>query len=114
MRQNFDLRTSAADTSQRLLNALQPDTQVPIHQHLETTEPVVCLCGRLEALHYAPVEAADGAGQPPLTAIGRELPCPAGGLSGLRVPVGVWQTIRVLEPSVIFEAKDGAYQPRPA
>ena len=47
LRQNFDLRTSAADTSQRMLNALQPDTQVPIHQHLETTETVVCLCGRL-------------------------------------------------------------------
>ena len=114
LRQNFDLRTSAADTSQRMLNALQPATQVPIHQHLETTETVVCLCGRLEEIYYEPVEAADGAGQPTFKEIGRELLCPAEGLYGLQIPVGVWHTIRVLEPSVIFEAKDGAYQPRPA
>ena len=114
LRINYDLRNSELDLSQRMLNALQPDTQVPIHQHLETTETVVCLCGRLEEIYYEPVEAADGAGQPTFKEIGRELLCPAEGLYGLQIPVGVWHTIRVLEPSVIFEAKDGAYQPRPA
>ena len=48
LRQNFDLRTTAADTSQRMLNALQPGTEVPIHRHEDTSETVVCLCGRLE------------------------------------------------------------------
>ena len=45
LRQNFDLRTSSADTSQRMLNALLPGTVVPIHRHEDTTETVICLCG---------------------------------------------------------------------
>ena len=48
LRQNFDLRTSSADTSQRMLNALLPGTVVPIHRHEDTTETVVCLCGKLD------------------------------------------------------------------
>lgn len=44
-RQNFDLRTSTADQSQRMMNALLPGTQVVIHQHTDTTETVVCLVG---------------------------------------------------------------------
>ena len=44
LRQNFDLRTSSADTSQRMLNALMPGTIVKIHRHEDTTETVVCLC----------------------------------------------------------------------
>ena len=45
LRHNFDLRTSSADTSQRMLNALLPETKVPIHRHEDTTETVICLCG---------------------------------------------------------------------
>ena len=52
LRQNFDLRTSTEDTSQRMLNALQPDTVVPIHRHTDTSETVICLCGRLEEIIY--------------------------------------------------------------
>ena len=47
LRQNFDLRTSSADTSQRMLNALQPQTEVPIHRHEKTSETVICLVGKL-------------------------------------------------------------------
>ena len=46
LRQNFDLRTSSADNSQRMLNALLPGTVVPVHRHEDTTETVVCLCGK--------------------------------------------------------------------
>ena len=55
LRQNYDLRTSSADTSQRMLNALQPDTEVPIHRHEDTSETVVCLMGRLEEIIYEEV-----------------------------------------------------------
>ena len=48
LRQNFDLRTSPADTSQRMLNALLPSTVVPIHRHEDTAETVICLCGKLD------------------------------------------------------------------
>ena len=106
LRMNYDLRTSAADTSQRMLNALLPGTEVPIHRHEETTETVVCLCGKLEEMIYE--EMPDGTFQE----VSRHLLCPAEGCYGIQIPAGAWHTIRVLEPSVIFEAKDGAYVPR--
>lgn len=52
LRQNYDLRTTPADTSQRMLNALLPGTIVPIHRHKETTETVICLCGCLDEVIY--------------------------------------------------------------
>ena len=48
LRQSFDLRTSSAETSQRMLIALLPGTVVPIHRHEDTTESVICLCGKLD------------------------------------------------------------------
>ena len=104
LRMNYDLRTSSEDTSQRMLNALQPGTVVPIHRHEETTETVVCLCGRLEELIYE--EKEDGTFQE----VSRHLLCPSEEKYGIQIPAGTWHTIRVLEPSVIFEAKDGAYR----
>ena len=106
LRQNFDLRTSNADTSQRMLNALLPGTEVPIHRHEDTSETVVCLCGRLEEIIYE--EQPDGT----FGEVSREMLCPAEGRYGMQIPAGAWHTIRVIEPSVIFEAKDGAYRPR--
>lgn len=104
LRMNYDLRTSSADTSQRMLNALLPDTEVPIHRHEETTETVVCLCGRMEEIIYE--KMPDGTFQE----VSRHLLYPAEGMYGIQIPLGAWHTIRVLEPSVIFEAKDGAYK----
>lgn len=101
---NYDLRTSSEDTSQRMLNVLLPGTEVPIHRHEETAETVVCLCGRLEEMIYE--EIPDGTFQE----VSRHLLCPAEGKYGIQIPAGAWHTIRVLEPSVIFEAKDGAYR----
>lgn len=55
LRQNLDLRTSSADTSQRMLNVLLPGTVVPIHRHEDTTETVVCLCGNMDEVIYEEV-----------------------------------------------------------
>ena len=104
LRMNYDLRTSSADTSQRMLNALLPGTEVAIHRHEETAETVVCLCGRLEEMIYE--EMPDGSFQE----VSRHLLCPSEGLYGIQIPAGAWHTICLLEPSVIFEAKDGAYK----
>lgn len=106
LRMNYDLRTSSADTSQRMLNALLPGTEVPIHRHESTSETVVCLSGRLEEMIYEKKE--DGTFQE----VSRHLLCPAEGCYGIQIPAGAWHTIQVLEPSVIFEAKDGAFVPR--
>ena len=104
LRMNYDLRTSSADTSQRMLNALLPGTEVAIHRHEETAETVVCLCGRLEEMIYE--EMPDGT----FKEVSRHLLCPSEGMYGIQIPAGAWHTICVLEPSVIFEAKDGAYR----
>ena len=106
LRMNYDLRTSSVDTSQRMLNALLPGTEVPIHRHESTSETVVCLSGRLEEMIYEKKE--DGTFQE----VSRHLLCPAEGCYGIQIPAGAWHTIQVLEPSVIFEAKDGAFVPR--
>ena len=119
LRQNFDLRTSTEDTSQRMLNALQPDTVVPIHRHTDTSETVICLCGRLEEIIYEEVVeyvreetscTEEVLRKQTFKEVSRQLLCPAEGLYGVQVPKGAWHTIRVIEPSVIFEAKDGAFK----
>ena len=99
LRQNLDLRTSSADTSQRMLNALLPGTVVPIHRHPMSTENVLILCGKLVEVLYD----ADG------NVTERILLDPSVGNYGCVVPQGVWHSVEVLEPSVIYEAKDGKY-----
>lgn len=99
LRQNFDLRTSANDNSQRMLNALLPGTVVPIHRHPQSTENVFLLCGKLVEVVYD--ERGDEKE--------RILLDPAAGNYGCVVPQGAWHTVEVLEPSVIYEAKDGKY-----
>ena len=108
LRMNFDLRTTPEDTSQRMLNALEVGTIVPIHRHEETDETVVCLQGRLDMIFYA--EDTDGPGRG-FQEIFRTEICPAKGQYGVQIPKGVWHTIEVKEPSTIYEAKDGKYMP---
>ena len=112
---NYDLRTSSADTSQRMLNALLPGTEVPIHRHEDTSETVVCLRGRLVEIMYEEVidyveDGADMMRHRYFKETERHILCPAEGCHGIQIPAGVWHTVEVLEPSVIFEAKDGAYK----
>ena len=99
LRQNFDLRTSANDNSQRMLNALLPGTIVPIHRHPQSTENVFLLCGKIVEI------ICDENGKE----IERIHLDPTIGNYGCVVPQGAWHTVEVLEPSVIYEAKDGKY-----
>ncbi len=100
-RASFDLRTSSEDQSQRMLNVLLPGTQIPIHRHIETSETVIVLSGKLTEVFY------DENGE----ASARYDLCPADGRFALQVPKGMWHTVIVNEPCIIFEAKDGAYAP---
>ena len=99
LRQNFDLRTSSADTSQRMLNALLPGTVVPIHRHPQSTENVFLLCGKI-------VEVICDENGNEIERIHLD---PTVGNYGCVVPQGAWHTVEILEPSVIYEAKDGKY-----
>lgn len=125
LRQSFDLRTSSADTSQRMLIALLPGTVVPIHRHEDTTESVICLCGKLDVVIYKEVmtyensssdampmgmDAQDVTRKVKYRKVQRIHLFPAEAKYGCQIPKGAWHTVEVIEPSVIFEAKDGAYK----
>ena len=118
LRQNYDLRTTPEDGSQRMLNVLEVGTRVPIHRHLKTSETVVCLEGCLDWVFYE--EKKEGRGKEEevrwieengrcYKETGRFRVCPREGVHGIQVPKGAWHSIEVHEPSTIFEAKDGAY-----
>ena len=103
LRMNLDLRNSADDQSQRMLNAIEPGSPLPIHRHQNTSETVVCLRGRLVWEFYDELERRC------TEAI--EL-SPGGQVVALNVPAGQWHTVRALESgSVILEMKNGAYEP---
>ena len=119
LRQNMDLRTSAEDNSQRMLNALMPGTKVPIHRHPMSNETVICLSGKLVEVIYEEeniakdfpkgMDAQDVPSGRRFKESARYMLDPSVGNFGCVVPAGAWHTVEVLEPSVIFEAKDGKY-----
>lgn len=103
LRMNLDLRNSDQDKSQRMLNAIEPGSVLPIHRHQKTSETVVCLRGRLVWEFYDELER--------LCTETIEL-SPGGPVVALNVPAGQWHTVRALESgSVILEMKEGAYEP---
>lgn len=98
LRQAMDLRTTSADNSQRMLNALIPGTQVPILRHTTTSETAVILYGCIDEMYY------DNDGHviaPHTLRVG----------DGLQIPVGQFHTVEVKAPSILLEIKDGAYSP---
>ena len=102
LRMNLDLRNSAGDSSQRMLNAIEPGSVVPVHRHRGSSETLVVLRGRVVEEYYdsegvcvATYELAAG-----------------GPAYGLNIPAGQWHSLRALDPgTVILEMKDGAYEP---
>lgn len=98
-RMSYDLRTSSSDNSQRMLNVLLPGTAVPVHRHPNSNENVLLLCGKFIEILFDD-EGNEAA---------RYMLDPSVGDFGCVVPAGVWHTVEVIEPSVIFEAKDGKY-----
>lgn len=114
LRQNYDLRTCEEDKSQRMLNALLPGTEVAIHRHPNSSESVVCLCGRMDVVVYDEVvtyvqDGEDKKRKVSYNETERISRAPVEGKFGCSIPKGAWHTVEVFEPSVIFEAKDRAY-----
>ena len=100
LRMNLDLRNSPADQSQRMLNAIEPGTVLPIHRHRNSSETVVCLRGHFEEYFYD----ADGHLTETIDMV------PGGTL--INIPAGQWHSLRSLESgTVLLECKDGAYEP---
>ena len=102
LRQGLDMRTAPTDNSQRLLNAMEPGTIMPIHRHKKTSETMVMVRGKLLERLY------DAAGR--LTDEFVMEPC--GKYPMIQIEAGQWHSLEVLESgTVIFEAKDGIYTP---
>ena len=102
LRMNYDLRNSAEDGSQRMLNALEPGSPLPIHRHTKSSETVVCLRGRLQEVFYS-----DAGEETEVIELAPGSDCVA-----LNIPIGQWHTVRALESgTVILECKDGPYEP---
>lgn len=100
LRMHYDLRNTPDDLSQRLLNAIEPETDIPIHRHLGTSETVACIRGHYEEYLY------DESGN--LIETVDMLP---GGVV-LNVPTGQWHNLKSLESgTVLIEFKDGPYAP---
>ena len=103
LRMNLDLRDSAEDTSQRILNAIEPGSPLPIHRHQKTSETVVCIRGRLVEEFYDDLER--------ICTERIEL-SPNGPVVALSIPAGQWHTVQALESgTVILEMKNGKYEP---
>ena len=103
LRMNMDLRNTSEDKSQRMLNAIEPGSPLPIHRHKNTSETVVCLRGRLVEEYYDELER--------ICTDAIEL-SPNGPVVALNIPAGQWHTVRALESgTVIMEVKDGPYEP---
>lgn len=102
LRMNYDLRNSSEDRSQRMLNAMEPGTVVPVHRHRASSEVVAVIRGSIRQNFY------DDEGK-----VTESIVYKAGGdVSLCVVPVGSWHNSESLESgTIIFEAKDGAYEP---
>ena len=101
LRMNRDMRNTAEDNSQRMLNALEVGTIMPIHRHRTTSETQVLLRGKIDVMFY------DNDGNE----TERFSLDPQNGMYAVNVPIGQWHNLEVIESAVIFEAKDGKYAP---
>ena len=100
----MDLRNSPEDKSQRMLNAIEPGSVLPIHRHMKSSETVVCLRGRLVWEFYDELER--------ICTETVEL-TPNGPVVALNILIGEWHTVKALESgSVILECRDGHYEPQ--
>lgn len=102
LRKNFDLRNSAEDFSQRMLNAVEPETIMPIHRHPNTSTTVVIIRGAIKQNFYD-----DEAYLTESVILDSE-----GDIRAVQVEKGRWHNLESLKTgSVLFEAKDGAWEP---
>lgn len=102
LRTNLDLRNNEDDTSQRMLNALQIGTTVPIHRHRQSSETLIVIRGAIKETYFD--ERGDVTETIEVSANGP--------VYGINIPKGQWHTLEVLEPNtIIIETKDGKYEP---
>jgi cupin fold WbuC family metalloprotein len=100
-RMNYNLHEHLDDKVQRLLNALEPGTVLPIHRHPHTAETYLLLKGELNVLVYN-----DNKQLIETVLLSQEQQN-----YGLHIPAGTWHTVEVIRSAVILEIKEGPYCP---
>ena len=102
LRVNFNLHENVKDPVQRLLNAMEPGTIVPVHRHLQTAETIVLLRGKLKVVFYDDEKKATDS----------FLLEENSNSFGIHIPKGIWHGVEILKSgTVIFEVKEGPYEP---
>ncbi len=103
-RQSFDLRNTENDTSQRMLNAMEPGTHIDIHRHMKSSEIVIVIRGAIKENYY------NENGE----LITSHLLKSGTGIPMIVVPIGTWHNVECIEHNtIIFECKDGPYASTP-
>ncbi len=103
LRMNLDLRDSDSDGSQRMLNAIEPESLLPIHRHQKSSETMVCLRGKLRVEYYDELERI---------CTDSFIIEPNGTNVAVSIPIGQWHTVHALESGTcILEMKNGGYEP---
>lgn len=101
LRMNYDLRDTEEDQSQRMLNVMLPGTMTKIHKHTESSETIMLLRGRMDAIFYN-----DNGVEKERIHLGGDT-----GVFGVNIPQGQWHTFQVFELAIIFMAQDGPWSP---
>lgn len=101
LRMNYNLHESENDAVQRLLNALEVGTKIPVHRHLNTDETYIILRGKLRIDFYNKDKKN----------IGNQILDTKNEIYGINIPAGTWHSLEVLESAVILEVKQGPYTP---
>ena len=101
LRMNYNFHRSLDELCHRMLNALEPGTEIPIHRHPEKDETFVILRGKVRSTTYND----DG------TVIESVVLCQEDGVYGVDIPKNVWHKLEAIESSVIFECKLGPFVP---
>ena len=108
LRQSYDLRTTPDDNSQRMLNALEPGTELPIHRHRYSSETMVVIRGSVTELFYND----EGTLTDAITVAAIHNPSNPQSVPMIQIEKGQWHSLKCNEPdTIIFEAKDRAYEP---
>ena len=108
LRQSYDLRTTPDDNSQRMLNALEPGTELPIHRHRHSSETMVVIRGSVTELFYND----EGTLTDAITVAPIDNPSNPQSVPMIQIEKGQWHSLKCNEPdTIIFEAKDRAYEP---
>lgn len=99
LRMNYNFHKSLAEKCHRFLNALEPGTQIPVHHHPTKDETVVILKGKVRVTTY------DDDGEVTQSCIISQ----EDGIYGVDIPKDTWHGVECLEPSILFECKEGPF-----